>query len=385
MAYNSERVSSFLQSEIERGTFPGAQYVIGESGRIVAEGALGLAVVEPEPIPTTLDTIYDLASLTKPLVTALLIVKFAEQGLIDLEASAAGYVSELDVDGKRHIKVKQLITHMSGFPNWRPLYLEARDPADVASAVARIPTPPSPQLLYSDLNYVLLGILLERLTGERLDGIAAQEIFAPLNLKRTMFNPPPEMKREIAATESGQVFEHGNSDAEWAAHGRFEVATSPGSRVPASPIHRWRDHLIWGEVHDGNAHFMGGVAGHAGLFSTAREVFVIANQFLAGSKLFKPETLRLFRTDFTPGQDTARSLGWILAATADCSAGPSLPPAGMGHNGFTGGSVWMEPYKRRVLILLTNRVHPKVDMIDMKTIRQRFNTLAIEELNSRRG
>jgi CubicO group peptidase (beta-lactamase class C family) len=379
MAYNSVRVSSFLQSEIERGTFPGAQYVIGEAGRIVAEGALGLAVVEPEPIPTTLDTIYDLASLTKPLVTALLIVKFAEQGLIDLEASAAGYVSELDVDGKRQITVKQLITHVSGFPNWRPLYLEARDRADVASAVARIPTSLAPQLLYSDLNYVLLGILLERLTGERLDRVAAQEIFAPLSLKRTMFNPLPELKREIAATESGQVFEHANAEG-LLAGGRFEVAASAGLRVPAAAIYRWRDNVIWGEVHDGNSYFMGSVAGHAGLFSTGREVFLIANQFLAGSKLFKPETLRLFRTDFTPGQDTARSLGWILAATADCSAGPSLPPTGMGHNGFTGGSVWMEPDKRRVMILLTNRVHPKVDAIDMKTIRQRFNTLANEAM-----
>src|SRR6185295_6936165 len=131
----------------------------------------------------------------------------------------------------------------------------------------------------------------------------------------------------------------------------------------------------------GNAYFMEGVAGHAGLFSTAREVFRIANQFLTGSKLFKPETLPLFRTDFTPGQDTARSMAWILAATRDCSAGPSLPPYGMGHNGFTGGSVWMQPDKQRVLILLTNRVHPTVHATDMKTVRQRFNTLAIQTLD----
>ena len=382
MTHSSERVSSFLQSQIERRAFPGAQYVIGEAGHIVAEQALGLAVVEPERIPTTLDTIYDLASLTKPLVTAVLIVKFAELGLIDLEAPAATYVGELDADGKRHITVKQLITHVSGFPNWRPLYLEARDREDVASALARIPTPASPQLLYSDLNYVLLGVLLERVSGERLDRIAAREIFAPLNLKRTMFNPPPELKREIAATEYGQVFEHANADAERAAHSRFEVAGLSGFRAPAVGVYQWRDKVIWGEVHDGNSYFMKGVAGHAGLFSTAREVFRIANQFLTGSELFKPESLGLFRESFTAGQDTARSLGWILAATADCSAGPALPPTGMGHNGFTGGSLWMDPDKRRVLILLTNRVHPKVDAIDMKAIRQRFNTLAIESLNS---
>ncbi len=378
MAHSSERISSFLQSEIERGTFPGAQYAIGEAGRIVAEESLGLAVVEPERISTTHDTIYDLASLTKPLVTALLIVKFAERELIDLDAPAAEYVREFDADGKRHITLKQLLTHMSGFPNWRPLYLEARGRGDIASALARTPTSSSPQLLYSDLNYILLGILLERITGERLDRIAAREICAPLNLKRTMFNPPPELRREIAATECGQVFEHGNADADLAANGRVEVRGASECRVPAAGGYPWRDKVIWGEVHDGNAYFMEGVAGHAGLFSTARDVFRIATQFLTGSELFKPELLGLFRKNYTAGQDTARSLAWILAATPDCSAGPSLPPTGMGHNGFTGGSVWMEPDKRRVMILLTNRVHPKVDSTDMKAIRQRFNTLAME-------
>jgi len=378
MAHDSETVSRFLQSEIDRGTFPGAQYVIGEAGAITAEGALGLAVAQPDRIPATLDTIYDLASLTKPLVTALLIVKFAERGLIDLEAPSAEYLSELDEEGKRHLTVRQLLTHVSGFPNWRPIYLEARDRDDVAASLARIPTPHPAKLLYSDLNYVLLGVLLERITGERLDRLAAREIFEPLNLKRTMFNPPANLKLEIAATECGQVFEHGNADAELAAQGQFEVDL----RVPVAGFYRWREKVIWGEVHDGNAHFMGGVAGHAGLFSTARDVFRIANQFLTGSKLFKPETLLLFRTNFTPGQDTARSMGWILAATPDCSAGPSLAPTGMGHNGFTGGSVWMDPDKRRALVLLTNRVHPKVDAIDMKAIRQRFNTLAIQFLVS---
>lgn len=377
MAHNSETVSSFLQSEIERGAIPGAQYVIGEAGRIVAEESLGLAVVDPERISTTHDTIYDLASLTKPLVTALLIVKFVERGSIDLEAPAAEYVREFDADGKRHITIKQLLTHMSGFPNWRPLYLEARDREDIASALARIPASSSPQLIYSDLNYILLGIVLERVTGERLDRIAAREICAPLNLKRTMFNPPPGLKREIAATECGQVFEHANADAELVAHARFEVPGPSGLGVRTAGRYPWRDKVIWGEVHDGNAYFMEGVAGHAGLFSTAREVFRIANQFLTGSELFESASLELFRKDFTKGQDTARSVAWILAGTPDCSAGPELCRTGMGHNGFTGGSLWMEPEKRRVLILLTNRVHPKVGAIDMKAIRQRFNTLAL--------
>jgi CubicO group peptidase (beta-lactamase class C family) len=134
-------------------------------------------------------------------------------------------------------------------------------------------------------------------------------------------------------------------------------------------------------VHDGNAHFMDGVAGHAGLFSTARDVFRIANQFLAGSQLLKPESLHWFSDNLTRGCDTSRSIGWILAETPGCSAGPSFPPHGLGHNGFTGGSLWMDPARRRVFILFTNRVHPHVDPIDMREIRQRFNALAIETVS----
>jgi CubicO group peptidase (beta-lactamase class C family) len=147
--------------------------------------------------------------------------------------------------------------------------------------------------------------------------------------------------------------------------------------------YQWRKELIWGEVHDGNAYFIGGVSGHAGLFSTAREAFQIANQFLQGSQLLSNESLKLFTENLTPGFDTARSIGWILASTRDCSAGPTLPPTIIGHNGFTGTSLWMDPDRRRVFILLTNRVHPKVTTVDMKCIRQRFNTLAFQWLDER--
>ena len=126
---------------------------------------------------------------------------------------------------------------------------------------------------------------------------------------------------------------------------------------------------------------MRGVAGHAGLFSTAREAFRLANQFLSGSELLKPDSLHLFSDNFTPGQATSRSIAWILAETPDCSAGSALPPTAFGHNGFTGTSIWMDPNKRRVFALLANRVHPKVDAIDMKGIRQRFNELAVETVS----
>jgi CubicO group peptidase (beta-lactamase class C family) len=126
---------------------------------------------------------------------------------------------------------------------------------------------------------------------------------------------------------------------------------------------------------------MGGVAGHAGLFSTARETFRIANQFLQGSELLRAESLHLFERNLTPGCSTSRSIAWILAQTTDCSAGPNLPPTAFGHNGFTGTSIWIDPGKKRVFVLLTNRVHPRVNAIDMREIRRQFNSLAVETLD----
>ena len=381
----SDIISGYLESEIARGSLPGAQYLVGEDLRIIAEDALGLAVVEPERIPATLDTIYDLASLTKPLVTALLVLRFAERGVLDLNAPLARYLVEFNDKDKREITLIQLMTHSSSLPNWRPLYLEAHTRVDVPAAIARILLEPQPahasrEVIYSDLNYVLLGFVLERVTGERLDRIAEREIFEPLGLERTMFSPPPELLREIAATEHGQEFELANAIADaqtrsWGDTASF--ATSPYRRAVVSQA-KWRRDVIWGEVHDGNANFMGGVAGHAGLFSTAREAFRMANQFLPGSELLKPDSLHLFTGNLTPGCATSRSIAWILAETPDCSAGPALPPTAFGHNGFTGTSIWMDPHKRRVFVLLTNRVHPRVGAIDMREIRRRFNALAVE-------
>jgi CubicO group peptidase (beta-lactamase class C family) len=218
-----------------------------------------------------------------------------------------------------------------------------------------------------------LGFILERVSGEALGQLAAREIFEPLGLKSTTFNPPREWLYRIAATELGQEFEAANAAA--------MTQSSPASTINPTfagqrSAHRWREGIIRGEVHDGNANFMGGVAGHAGLFSTAREVFRIANQFLAGSRLLKSDSLRLFRDNLTPSCGTSRSLAWVLAETTDCSAGVALPPSAFGHNGFTGTSVWMDPDKKRVLVLLTNRVHPRVGTIDMRDVRRRFNTLA---------
>ena len=145
----------------------------------------------------------------------------------------------------------------------------------------------------------------------------------------------------------------------------------------------WREHVIWGEVHDGNAYFLGGAAGHAGLFSNARETFAIAEQFLAArTQLLRPETCALFRTKMTPGLNEARSIAWQLASTPDSTAGVSLPPDAFGHLGFTGTSCWIDPSRERVLILLTNRTHTRtLPFVNINGVRRQFNTLAAAALN----
>jgi len=386
MNNTSQIISKYLQSEINRGSFPGAQYAIGADQLIIAEDALGLAVIEPERVPTTLDTIYDLASLTKPLVTAPLVVKFCERGLLSLTAPVAHYLTEFECAGMREITLLELLTHTSGLPNWRPLYLEAETREDVPDTIARVLLEQgihgSPDVAYSDLNYILLGFVLERVSGMKIDRLAEREIFKPLGLKRTAFNPSRDWLKEIAATEQGQDFECANA----AAIVRSSIDWPHNRRISSSNLsrlsHRWREGIIHGEVHDGNANFMGGVAGHAGLFSSAREAFRIANQCLVGSELLKPESLHLFRNNLTPGRSTSRSIAWILADTPDCSAGSALPGTAFGHNGFTGSSIWVDPDQRRVFVLLTNRVHPRVEPIDMREIRRRFNTLAVETMNN---
>jgi CubicO group peptidase (beta-lactamase class C family) len=380
MAQGSEIIEDYLRAEIDRAVFPGAQYAVGEDDVLAFEGALGHSIIEPEQLPSTLDTIYDLASLTKPLVTSLLCVRRVERGILKMDAPVCGYLSEFDTPRARHITLGQLMTHTSGLPNWLPLYCEAARPQDVPGIIAGKVTNRArgcaAQLVYSDLNYILLGFILERLSNESLDKLASKEIFEPLGLKRTMFNPPEALRRETAATERGQEFERNNALALLERGGRagcdLEIASSG---------YRWRRDVIWGEVHDGNARFLGGVAGHAGLFSTAREVYEIAKQFLPGSRLISPASLKLFTETLTTQCDTSRSIGWIIPLSGDCSAGPGLPRTAIGHNGFTGTSLWMDPGKRRILVLLTNRVHPMVKPIDMKPVRQRFNALGVEALD----
>lgn len=390
----SDQISRFLQERIKAGDFPSAVYLVAEKGEVVLQDALGYAVVEPERIEAKLDTIYDLASLTKPLVTGLLIAKLVESGKLDPQERIGDLLNEFHVSGNAEITINQLMMHTSGLPDWKPFYLFVDTPEDIPSEIARTLSKPDQEpVTYSDLNFLTLGFAAEYIFGRRLDEIASEAIFTPLGLESTYFNPWSEARPRIAASEKGNEYERqtcielGYVDEE-NYHPAAEAApllNKEGSFTDEirNPKSAFRNRLIWGEVHDGNAYSMGGVAGHAGLFSTAGEVFKIAQQFLPNhTTLLKPETCDLFRTNFTKGMNEDRSFGFQLASTKDSTAGTKMSPESFGHNGFTGTSLWIDPVKERVFILLTNRTHAHpLPFVNINSVRRRFHDLAVALLD----
>ncbi|HEX8287499.1 MAG TPA: serine hydrolase [Pyrinomonadaceae bacterium] len=381
------RISEFLQSRIDAKDFPSAVYLIAEKGQIVLRDALGFAVVEPEKIKAENDTIYDLASLTKPLVTGLLCAKLIESGEINLKDKLAQYFTEFETDDKSEITIENLLTHTSGFQAWKPFYLlknlslndeqsylgwsDRRKNNFVLAEIAKTPlaNETNKRVVYSDLNFLLLGLLVEKIYERDLNNIAVTEIFDRLRLTRTFVGGLETLRREIAASEFGNEFEK-------------QTCIEQGFDVEN---HEWRDYQIWGEVHDGNAYFMNGVSGHAGLFSTAEETFIIARQFLANSsQLLKPETCRLFRRNYTKGLNEARSIAFQLAETKDSTVSASLAKDSFGHLGFTGTSLWIEPETEKIFVLLTNRTHAReLPFININSTRRRFHELAAENLNAK--
>lgn len=381
------QISAFLQSRIDAKDFPSAVYLVAEKGEIILQDALGFAVVEPRKVEARIETIYDLASLTKPLVTGLLCAKLIESSEMNLTDKIAKYFSEFDKNEKREITIANLLTHTSGFQSWKPFYLSQNSPslfeakyigyADeqinnfILNEISETPLENSinSKVIYSDFNFLLLGFLIEKINEKDLLNIFAAEIMIRLGLTRTFIGGLAGLKMEIAASEFGN---------------KYEKQTCIDSGYDVSN-YKWRDYQIWSEVHDGNCYFMNGVSGHAGLFSTAEEIFKIAQQFLPNQTiLLKSETCKLFSTNYTKGLNEARSIAFQLAETPDSTASNALSKDSFGHLGFTGTSLWIEPETERIFILLTNRTHDReFPFVNINSTRRKFHELATEILNKR--
>jgi len=364
-------ISKFLQGRIDAGDFPSAVYLIAEKGEVVLKDALGMAVLEPQPIAANLDTIYDVASLTKVLITALIGAKYIETDRISLETCVAKRFAEFDVGPLREVTFGDLMKHTSGLPAWKPIYASEPDTVSVTAEIASTPLNKDGNVTYSDLNFIIAGALIEQVIGKQLDTAARKDVLEPLDLHDTCFNPQHDLRPRIAASEKGNGYERQMCRERY-----------PDLDIPQSAF---RTETIWGQVHDGNAFFMGGVAGHAGLFSTVGDTFKIAQQFLPGyTKLLKPETCELFRTNLTPGMNEDRSFAFQLASTKDSTAGTKMSPESFGHTGFTGTSLWIDPVNERVFILFTNRTHNHdLPFVNINSVRRKFHDLAVEILDNR--
>lgn len=371
MSLPNPRISSYLTERIAAGDFPSAVYLAAEGGNIRFLDALGDAVRIPEQHAASVDTIYDLASLTKPLVTGMLCAQAIERGELRMHDPVARFLPAFAGTDKAEMSIGQLLTHSSGLAPWLPLYVLCDgDPKGVLPAIIASPLEyePSEEVRYSDLGYITLGFVLEQIAGTSLRELAQRAIFDPLGLTETVFSPETGLRPRIAASETGNGFER-------------EKAAGMGL---GAEYEGWREDVIWGQVHDGNAYFMGGVAGHAGLFSTVRETFALAQQFIARTtRLLRPATCELFSINLTPGNNEDRTIGWQMASTRDSAAGPRLPPFAFGHLGFTGTSCWIDAHRERVFILLTNRTHDHVlPFVLINDVRRRFHTLASEDLDA---
>ncbi|HEX8747820.1 MAG TPA: serine hydrolase domain-containing protein [Pyrinomonadaceae bacterium] len=366
----NEEISAYLGERIAEGDFPSAVYLVAERGRVQFRDALGHAVLGPPERRAALDTIYDLASLTKPLVTGMLCARYVEKRELKLDAEVRTYLPEFDTPEKRAVTLRHLLTHTSGLPAWRPLYITTGGrKSEALSEIASAPLEAAvgTRVRYSDLGFITLGLLLERISGGQLKEVARREIFEPLGLNRTFFNPEMALQTETAACETGNLYERGMC-------GEMKLGESYTG---------WREQLIWGEVHDGNAHFLGGAAGHAGLFSTAVETLRLAEQFLSSrTQLLEPETCALFHTNMTEGLEEARSFAWQLAGTKDSTAGQDLPFTSFGHTGFTGTSCWIDATRERVFLLFTNRTHGarSLPFVNINGVRRRFHSMAARAL-----
>jgi CubicO group peptidase (beta-lactamase class C family) len=353
-------LASFLRRAIGRGLMPSAVFALRRRGELCATGAIGQAALVAEPAPAAIDTVYDLASLTKPLCTALLCALGLERRAWGLETRAASVLPELARSVAGRATIGQLLTHTAGLPDWLPLYAGSATKAGYIESIARIqPTRSAERIVYSDLGFMVLGWVIEALGGCGLDRLFAQEIADPLGLRSTRFRPPGSWRRRCAPTEVGCLFERGR-------------LVALGLRAHGFPRAAPR-----GCVHDRNAHGLGGIAGHAGLFSTAAETALLAEQYLPRrSLLLDPDTCRLFLEPRVRHRGRARALAGQLAACRDAAQSPPLAATAVGHSGFTGTSVWIEPTMEAVYVLLTNRHHPRHQSRSFQPLRAAFHARA---------
>jgi uncharacterized protein YbbC (DUF1343 family) len=344
-------LDEIIEAEIAKKQLPGAVVVVGRQGRVVWRRAYGNRAIEPKPEPMTIDTIFDLASLTKVVATATSVMILVERGRVRLGDPVARYIPEFAETGKRNITVEQLLTHRSGLIADNELKDYEQGPAKALENIWKLAplAEAGSKFIYSDVNYIVLAELVKRASGKPIDEFAAENIFQPLGMKDTGFKPAARLRPRIAPTEK----RGGGAKAESAAEKKSG-----------------QEHWMRGEVHDPRAYLLGGVAGHAGLFSTADDLAIYCQMILnlgeyQGRRILSPlGVARMTEARASGGNAVdglARGVGWDVFTGFSANRGDLFPVGSFGHTGFTGTSLWIDPSSQTFVVFLSNRVHPKLD------------------------
>jgi uncharacterized protein YbbC (DUF1343 family)/CubicO group peptidase (beta-lactamase class C family) len=332
-------VDALVEQEVTDQAITGAVLLVGHDGKVVHEKAFGLRAISPRPEKMTVDTIFDLASLTKVIATAPSVMRMVQFGQVRLNDAVSLYIPEFGANGKQSITIRELLTHFSGLRG----DLDLNTPWESQAEAFRLADEEKPQdapgahFLYSDINFIVLGELVQRLSGMGLEKYADAHVFQPLGMQHTRFLPPSEWRNNIAETM-------------------------------AIDNHR----LLRGMVHDPTAERMGGVAGHAGLFSNASDLALMAQALIDRKKILTPDLIEKMTTPQQPANASElRGLGWDVDSSFSSNRGDLLPIGSFGHTGFTGTSVWIDPYTNTYIILLTNHARPRTTAQPIVSLRAR--------------
>jgi serine-type D-Ala-D-Ala carboxypeptidase len=347
---------SVLTEAISARAFPAASVAVTHRDRVVAMKSFGRFTYEADSLLVTTATLFDLASVTKAVATATMAMILYQRGLLELEAHVVDIVPEFkfDVTGspdprRTEVTFRMLLAHSSGLPAYEKLFLKAHSREDLVQAAftTALSADPGSRAEYSDIGFILLSAALERIAGESLDVFCRREVFSPLAMANTTFNPAADTRAQIPPTADDRTF---------------------------------RKRIIQGEVQDENASILGGVAGHAGLFSTAADLARFAHAMLHGGRpILSPETGAVFTRRESAPPGTSRALGWDTPSSPSQS-GKYFGPSAFGHLGYTGTSLWIDPERKLSITLLTNRTWPDCSSQAIKQVRPRFHDAVIDAL-----
>jgi len=370
-----EAVEGEMDAAVGRRVFPGAVLLVRESARVFYHRAFGYRSVEPEVTPMAEDTIFDVSSLTKPFATSVAMMFMVKEGKVRLDDRVTRFFHNFGVHGKTHVSFRHLLTHSAGLAAWRPYYkeilqIERRGRINFLGSPGakahvyqqlqreRLEGEPGRQTQYSDLGFMLLGALIEEVSGLSLDRFCHERIFRSLGLRATGFVDLSLLRARRVQPVTEMI--------------------APTERCP------WRKKVLCGEVHDDNAYAMGGVAGHAGLFASAKDLDTILcrlKECYRGTNSMIPQ--RIMQEFWTRDESVPEStwcLGWDTPTAVHSSAGTRFSPHSVGHLGFTGASVWLDLERDLHVILLSNRVHPDRDNELIRAFRPYIHDLIVEAL-----